>query len=482
MKITLIKPNIGRLEHSLYVDEGRMEPLQLGLLAGLTPGDVECVLYDDRIEAIPYDEPTDLVAITVEIYTARRAYEIAEQYRRRGVPVILGGFHPTLVPDECRRHADAILIGDADGVWHEVVEDARQKRLGPVYRSPPGYPQPHGVVPRRDLYRGKGYLPVTLMQFGRGCRYRCEFCAISVYFGQRHFARRTRDVIAEIERQERKFIFFVDDNFLADHAAAKHLLKALIPLRIRWVSQGSLDMTNDLELMQLMADSGCLGNVIGFESLDARNLRQMKKGPNLSRTDGGKPFAHGWDRYERPIQILRDHHLQTWAAFTLGHDHDTLESIRETSDFAIHHKFCFAAYNILMPYPATPLYRRLQAENRLLYGGRWWLHPEYRFNHAAFVPRNMSAEELTEACWECRRVWNSPASIFWRLWDWKTHLSSPVRLFAYLRYNPIYAREAKKKQGMLFGLFRRHAAAETLTAGPESDRRPHAASEMELVK
>ncbi len=455
MRITFIKPNIGRLEHSLYVDEGRMEPLQLGVLAGLTPPDVECVLYDDRIEAIPYDEPTDLVAITVEIYTARRAYEIAAEYRLRGVPVILGGFHPTLVPDECRQHADSIFLGDAEPLWGQVVEDARRGRLRPVYRARPGIPQVHGVQPRRDLFRGKGYLPVTLMQFSRGCRFSCDFCAISVFFDRRHFVRRTREVLAEIEHQQRKFVFFVDDNFLSDHEAAKRFLRELIPLRIRWVSQGSLDMTNDPELMQLLADSGCLGNVIGFESLDPRNLQQMKKGPNLLRAGGSKPFRHGWDQYEKPIQILRDHHLQTWAAFTLGHDHDTLASIRETSDFAIRNRFCFAAYNILMPYPGTPFYRRLQEENRLLYDGCWWLHPEYRFNHAAFVPKNMTPEELTEACWQCRQQWNTPASIFWRMWDWKTHLSSPVRLLAYLRYNPIYARETRKKQGMRFGLFRR---------------------------
>jgi radical SAM superfamily enzyme YgiQ (UPF0313 family) len=214
-------------------------------------------------------------------------------------------------------------------------------------------------------------------------------------------------------------------------------------------------MTNDPELMSLLAESGCIGNVIGFESLDPRNLQQMRKGPNLLRRQRIKPFRHGWDQYEQPIQVLRDHHLQTWAAFTLGHDHDTVQSIRETGQFAMHHKFCFAAYNILMPYPGTPLYARLEAENRLLYGGRWWLHPDYRFNHAAFVPKNMSPEELTEACWDCRRQWNTTGSIFRRMWDFKTHLSSPVRLMVYLQYNPIYAHEARKKQGMLFGLFRR---------------------------
>lgn len=459
MRITFIKPNIGRLEHSLYVDEGRMEPLQLGVLAGLTPPDVECVLYDDRIESVPYDEPTDLAAITVEIYTARRAYEIAEAFRQRGVPVVMGGFHPTLQPHECRKHSDAIVMGDAETIWHEVVDDARRNQLRDTYQAPPGIPQINGVQPRRELFRGKGYLPVTLMQFGRGCRFSCDFCAISVFFNRQNFVRRTAEILDEIAAQERKFIFFVDDNFLSDHEAAKRFLRELIPLRIRWVSQASLDMTHDPELMQLLVDSGCLGNVIGFESLNPVNLKRMKKGPNLLTRNGKKPFRDGWDYYEQSVQVLRDHHLQTWAAFTLGHDHDTVESIRETSDFALHHKFCFAAYNILMPYPGTPFYARLKRENRLLYEGRWWLHPEYRFNHAAFVPKQMTPDELTEACLECRQKWNTVGSIFRRMWDFKTHLSSPIRLAAYLKYNPIYARESIKKQGMLFGLFRRNAAA-----------------------
>ena len=125
MKLTLIKPTIGRREHSLYVDEGRMEPLMLGVLAGLTPPDVEAVLYDDRMEAIPYDEPTDLVAITIETYTARRAYEIADDFRQRGVPVILGGMHVALLPEEAQRHADSLFIGDAETAWAQVIEEAR---------------------------------------------------------------------------------------------------------------------------------------------------------------------------------------------------------------------------------------------------------------------------------------------------------------------------------------------------------------------
>ncbi len=446
MKITFVKPTIGRLQHSLYTDEGRMEPLQLGVLAGLTPPDVECVLFDDRVEEICYDEPTDLAAITVEIYTARRAYEIAAEFRARGVSVIMGGFHPTLAPDECLSHADSIFIGDAETLWHRVVEDARGSRLRRVYRAAPGIAQGGGVLPRRDLFRGKGYLPVTLMQFSRGCRFGCDFCAISAFFDRRHFVRRIDEVLTEIEAQERRTVFFVDDNLFSNHEAAKELLRALVPLRINWMSQGSIDMTTDPELMDLMEASGCIGNVIGFESIDRRNLRSMKKAPSF--------LLRGWDRYETACAVLRRHHLQTWAAFTLGHDYDTPESIRETSDFAHHHNFCFAAYNILMPYVNTPLYARLEREGRLLWDGKWWLHPEYRFNHAAFLPKHMSPDELTEACWRCRHRWNRATSVFKRLWDFQTHLSSPRRLAVYLTYNPLYAREAFKKQGMWFGRFR----------------------------
>jgi radical SAM superfamily enzyme YgiQ (UPF0313 family) len=279
------------------------------------------------------------------------------------------------------------------------------------------------------------------MQFSRGCRFACDFCAISVFFDRTNFVRKTREVLAEIENQDRKVVFF-----LSNHEAAKAFLRELIPMRIKWVSQASIDMTNDPELMDLLEESGCLGNVIGFESLDPRNLKSMKKAPNLMR--------RGWDSYHTQCEILRSHHLQTWAAFTLGHDHDTVQTIRETLDFAMHHKFCFAAFNILMPYPATAFHDRLKREGRLLWDGKWWLHPEYRFNHAAFQPRNMTPDELTEACWYCRDRWNRASSIWRRMWDFKTHMHSPTRLGVYLGYNPIYAKETYKKQGMLFGLFR----------------------------
>lgn len=443
MKLTLIKPNIGRREHSLYVDEGRMEPLQLGILAALTPPDIDVVMYDDRMEQIPYDEPTDLVAITVETFTARRAYEIREEFRKRGVQTVMGGMHAMLIPEEVAEHCDCVIVGDAEPVWETMLCDFRHGRLKKRYDAvQPECPQIN-VITRRDIFEGKGYLPITLLQFSRGCSHRCSFCASSVYFGAHHYCRPVEDVIREIKEQKRKLLFFVDDNIVCNHEKAKELFRALIPLKIHWVSQGSMDMLNDKELMELMVKSGCLGLVIGFESISPECIAQMNKHTNKKGSG---------EMYQEEIRQLRKWGLQTWAAFTVGHDGDTVESIRATCDFAIKNKFTFAAFNILMPYPNTPLYEKMKQEGRLLYNGKWWLHEDYRFNYASIVPQNMTAEKLTEVSFECRRRFNSLRSIIKRAFEPHTNLRTPYRFITYLIYNPLFRKEVFKKQGMRFGL------------------------------
>lgn len=442
MKISLIKPTIGRREHSLYIDEGRMEPLTLGILAGLTPPDIDVVLFDDRMENIPFDEPTDLVAITVETYTARRAYEIAEEYRQRGIPVILGGMHVTLLPEEAAQHASCLVIGDAETVWQDVIADLQTNKLRSRYYGPPGSAQTGGLQPRRDLFKNKGYLPLSLLQFSRGCTNACTFCAVSQYFSGKHYLRRIDEVTAEIEQQERKFIFFVDDNIAANRIALKELCHALIPLRIHWISQASLDIARDREILSLMEKSGCWGNVMGFESITPASLRATAKSPNLASS------AH----FEQEVACLRDHGMQTWAAFTLGHDNDTVDSIQATVNFALKSKFTFAAFNILMPYPGTTLYRQLSAQRRLLFKGAWWLHPEYRFNHAAFIPEQMSPNELTAACHAARVQFNSPISLWRRFSDWKTNIRSLTRALSFWQYALLFRKEVYKKHGMRFGL------------------------------
>lgn len=442
MRISLIYPNLGRHEERGFRDRAAMEPLGLGVLAGLTPPDVEVALHDDRVEDIPFDEPTDLVAITAQVFTARRAYEISREYRDRGKKVILGGVHPTLLPREAAAHADSVLVGDAEGAWREVVEDLRAGRLKPRYRGAPGVAQEGGVLPRWDLYDGKGYLPINLVQYGRGCHFACDFCAVSAYFRRTHYYRPVPEVVAEVQARKNRLFFFVDDNLISDHRAAKDLFRALIPLKIRWVSQASLDMLDDPELMDLMMESGCLGHVVGFESVDTGSLRGMGKVQNLRSGFGG---------YRKAVEELRDRGLQTWAAFTLGHDHDTVESLWQTLAFAKESRFAFSAFNILMPYPSTPLYRRLRAEGRLLFDGEWWVHPEYRFNHAAFRPANMTPDELTRVGLECRRDYNSLGSILRRAGDPKTNLKTLYKLLTFAVYGPLFRREALKKQDLKLG-------------------------------
>ena len=203
----------------------------------------------------------------------------------------------------------------------------------------------------------------------------------------------------------------------------------------------SIDHARDPEMLRLMVASGCLGNVIGFESLDPENLQRMHKATNL----------RGFDSYTEEVAALRAHHLQTWAAFLVGYEHETTESVAATCDWAMAQRFTFSAFNVLMPYPSTPLYARLKEEGRLLYDGRWWLHPGYRFNHAAFKPARMTADELTEAAWECRRRWSSPASIVKRAFEPHTNMASLERFALYCAYNPLFRREAFKKQSMHLG-------------------------------
>jgi radical SAM superfamily enzyme YgiQ (UPF0313 family) len=183
--------------------------------------------------------------------------------------------------------------------------------------------------------------------------------------------------------------------------------------------------------------------VVGLETLNPQNLLATKKAPNLN----GK-----FQDYKPQLKILRDYGLQTWAAFTIGHDYDTLESIERTVEFAMENKFSFAAFNVLIPYPNTPLYQQLTAEGRLLYNGKWWLHPEYRFNNAPFQPKFMSADELTEAGLRARKVFNSPYSIVRRALDFKTNMRSLLRFSTYLAYTPLFRKEMYKKHGLRFGL------------------------------
>jgi radical SAM superfamily enzyme YgiQ (UPF0313 family) len=406
MRLTLVHPCIGRKTGQEYIRTWQMEPLPPAVLAGMTPKDVEIRFYDDRMEEIPFDEPTDLVALSVETYTARRAYQIASEYRKRGVKVVMGGFHATLVPEEVAQYADAVVIGEAEGLWEGLVDDFRCGRAKKFYKLE-SRPTLQGLKPDRSIFQGKRYLPVRLIEAGRGCHFKCDFCAVQTVFSATQTRRPMDEILAELRslKGSGKLVFFVDDNITSNMNEAKAFFRALVPLRIRWVSQASINAAFDEEFLELIAASGCQAVLIGFESLNPENLKDMNKSFNLM--GGG---------FKQALKNLRRHKIRLYSTFVFGYDHDNEESFKETVAFAREQAFYIAAFNHLTPFPGTPLYKRLQAEKRLLYDA-WWLDERYSYNRLPFSPKLLSPERLQDLCVQARKDFYGWGSMLRRFAD-----------------------------------------------------------------
>lgn len=433
MKITFIRPNMYSPKAS-----DALQPLVFALLAGLTPPDIETVLYDDRIEDISFDEPTDLVAMSVETFSARRAYHIAAQYHQQGVPIAMGGFHPTLVPDEVLQYATTIVIGDAEGVWPQLLSDLKRGALHSVYRAAP-LSSPLNISFNRRIFNGKTYPPLALIQWGRGCSHQCDFCAIHAMYGTHHCQRPVEDVIAEIAGLEPQHLFFVDDNLLINKNNLIQLLEALVSLNIRWSCQISLEAAQDDRLLTLLEKSGCQAVLVGFESLRPANLQQMNKQWNLARQD-----------YATAVNKFYDHGMMVYGTFVFGYDGDTPDCFEQCLEFALSHKLFLANFNPLTPFPGTALYARLQREGRLI-RDPWWLDDTYQYGQAAFHPKNMSADELTEGCFEARKRFNTYSSILRRAGNVRVNLRSYWHTILYIVANVINRKEIHNKQGRYLG-------------------------------
>lgn len=438
MRLTLIYPSVGRKENVPYVRAWQMQPLSMALLASLTPPNVEVRFYDDRMEDIPFDEPTDLVAISVETFTAMRAYKIARQFRARGVPVVLGGYHVTLLPDEAAQEADALVIGDAEPTWLQLLDDARHQRLRAVYNGL-GKRSLAGLRPRREIFAGKPYQNITLVEFARGCNFKCDFCSITAFHGASQNHRPGRDVAAEMEATGSRRFFIVDDNIVSQPQRARELCHELIPLGVNWVGQASIHIAQDDELLELMVKSGCRGVLIGMESLDPANLRDMGKSWNLA---GGT--------YAQSLKRFRAHGLAVYGTFVFGYDNDDRRVIQRSIDFARENKLFLAAFNHLVPFPGTPLYQRLEREGRLL-KPKWWLDPESRVGDVVFRPKKLEPRELEELCLDARRQFYSWGSIFRRLWDQKANVPNLLMLGVFLGLNLEAHFDIDRRQGLRLG-------------------------------
>jgi radical SAM superfamily enzyme YgiQ (UPF0313 family) len=318
----------------------------------------------------------------------------------------MGGFHATLMTDEVKEYAESVVVGEAEEVWPQVIEDAGRKRLQPIYRSN-SQPDLGSVRYDRSLFRGRRYLKIGLVETGRGCRFPCDFCAVQTFFNRTARHRPIEAIVAEIAslKAEKRLFFFVDDNFAADLSFARELAEALAPLGIRWVTQMSINAAHDEAFLATLAKSGCRGVLIGFESLDETVLRAMRKTFNTMR--GGFSVA---------LANLRRHNIRVYGTFVFGYDGERDDAFDEAADFAIDNRFYLAAFNHLTPFPGTPLFSRLQKEGRLLYD-RWWLDERYGYNGIPFQPAAMAPDDIRLGCLRARRRFYTWPSMLRRAFD-----------------------------------------------------------------
>jgi len=394
---------------------GRLTP-NLGILtlAGLTPQNIEVSVTDENIDEVNFDDKIDLVGITAMTPTAIRSYEIADEFRKKGIAVVLGGFHASAVPEEASQHADCVVIGEAEEIWASLLHDFQLGNLKKFYRRKEFANLENLSLPRRDLLNSRSYRLFNTVETTRGCPYQCSFCSVSFHFGNTYRFRPVKDVIKEVETLEGKYLFFVDDNIVGVHWRTKELFKALIPCKKKWIGQGSITFGYDQETVELAARSGCIAMFIGFESVSQSSLGEVGKSFNIVA------------RYEDVIKRIHAHGISIHAAFIFGFDHDDESVFEKTVTFANKTKLDSVSFSVLTPFPGTPLYQKLVKENRIL--TRDWS----KYGGVIFKPKLMSSETLHEGCkWAWKECY-SYKSIFTRIGTIRRH--SFLRLLLNLAY------------------------------------------------
>ncbi|MDQ7784970.1 MAG: radical SAM protein [Desulfomonilaceae bacterium] len=361
--------------------------LAIPVLTSLTPPEHEIKVFDENIEDIDYTWNADLAAITVRTMFAKRAYLISENYRTRGTKTVIGGIHPSMCPEDALPHCDSVVVGEAEEIWHTVLEDAENGRLKRLYKADKVADLKAAPVPDRSSLPKNRYI-LDIVQTTKGCPFHCEFCAVHAFDGQTIRNRTIEQVIREIEginRSAAKYkkknaIFFADDNIIADKPFAKELFSALRPYNINWMCQASINISRDSEILELMKESGCGAVFIGFESVSGENLAMMRKGIN-QRYD-----------YLDAIRKIQSYGILVHSSFIVGYDFDTPAAFDELIDFIRESNLLMPLINILTPLPGTKLFKRLEAEGRILH--RDW--SKYDTQHVVFSPARMSPEELLE--------------------------------------------------------------------------------------
>jgi radical SAM superfamily enzyme YgiQ (UPF0313 family) len=385
-KLLIIQPSCYRSKSDRTVIKARhrsVVPLALPYLAALTPSDWQVKLVDELLEDVPFDEPADLVAITVHTMHSFRAYDVADAFRKRGVKVILGGPHVFFNAEEASAHADAIGIGEGELIWRQMLADATAGRLQPTYRAEKLSDLKSLPQPRYDLLnlRAYGWFKTYAVQATRGCPFTCDFCSERLYLGGGYRCRPVEEVVDEIKRTRSRWILFAESNFGGKRNYAMELMQAILPLKIRWSTLWSINLCADREFMDLAQRSGLLHLNLGMESIDPDTINSMRKRQNK---------VH---EYHEILCDLRRRGISYSLNFVFGWDTETLDVIPATVQFLRDHKVPVAYFNILTPERGTALYDRMAKENRILNEAEMNRYPG---QYCYFKPAYCTPEEIVK--------------------------------------------------------------------------------------
>jgi len=411
MKILLILPKhaggfLGGVSKSGKAGFAR---LSLTALAAITPADIDVRILDARVEEVDYSVSVDLVGITGLTSEIPNAYEMADEFRKKGTKVVMGGVHVSALPEEAITHADSVVVGEAELVWKELIKDFKQGNLRSIYKADNFVDMSNVPVPKRSLLKDDMYTSFSTLQATRGCPFKCDFCTVTTFFGNTYRCRPVEDVINEVKGLPDNNVVFLDDNIVGRPKYAKELMKALIPLKVKWGSQGSITIAKDDDLLSLYSKSGGQYIFIGFESLSVENLDDVQKGWNTI------------ENYEKAIKKIHAAGIDIIGSFILGMDHDNISSFRTTLDFLIKNKIDCVMFHILTPLPGTKLFATLEKEGRII--DRNWSN--YHTGSVVFKPLLMTTDELQEGYhWIYRefysyknilkRIFRSPRNIVYR--------------------------------------------------------------------